>query len=755
MAGNEIVLGEFVIPPPRRRVTAPARPRLQRRVDPNAPVDSIGAETPGTGNDSGRSEQDVPPPQSERDAARTDMAALARSAIPENAFEDVVAPELPPSEQVLGDAAGIQLDDEVAPDAPMVAPDTVPPAQPPEVRLAPATQLRVPMTGATPPAGAQLRAPMTGPHVTAPAVPALRAPMVAPDTLEDEVDSIGAAPAAPGAPSAPDAPPEYEDDGELVSEIGATLKGADRRDPELDARAQQAREDAADRTQAQRTQRAQRAIAILSAVPALFGGRSGGESGAALAQLSMGLDPNAPLERIRQRREARDASAREEEEREYTRGLEERRSELENRRIAQAESATAARNRRTSAEFDIDSTDAAALRQAYSATIGNLSDEAARLLPGFITREYGGGLDLSQQTASGMQSLIDQLNRELARQEELNPRAFRLGRHGGGRARAPRGSLAGLTSGGQTQRGHDYGGPIGARELTDAELREDAQRQGFGGSVAPARTPEDEAQITGDAPEVVRERRRANGQDPETGQPAGYRDPRRAQRPAAQPGRPRTEGRAADDAPVDISVQEPTPEQVRRLPIEQRSTVALLRAYQRAHPGATWEEAVAAAPLLQPTERSSLLARFGSDTVVQVPGWRQSLNLELQPQELRELRAQNAATERMASASQRMEELAEQISPTDLARNVFTTNAAMQDALNISREMQASMRALQNMGVPNGPEMAMALEQAGEIRTPRDLARVITTYRRLRRWALESNRDRMQSNGFVRRRGGR
>lgn len=202
-------------------------------------------------------------------------------------------------------------------------------------------------------------------------------------------------------------------------------------------------------------------------------------------------------------------------------------------------------------------------------------------------------------------------------------------------------------------------------------------------------------------------------------------------------------------------MQEPTPEQVRRLPIEQRSTVALLRAYQRAHPGATWEEAVAAAPLLQPAERSSLLAQHGSDTAVQVPGWRQSLNMTLQPQEIRELRAQNAATERMASASQRMEELAGQISPTDLARNVFTSNAAMQDALNISREMQASMRALQNMGVPNGPEMAMALEQAGEIRTPRDLSRVITTYQRLRRWALESNRDRLQSNGFVRRRGGR
>ncbi len=687
MAEYELDIAPIPLGPRAQRMAAQRRVRQQRRMQANAlPEPEMVGEgmQPGRGNDSGLSEIDVPRYESQ-EQIRERLQGLAG---------DVT--------QAAGQGLA-QSQPEQTPPAPVAQPPA--PAQAPQAMPEEDDDEVIGMPGMATPPSTQLRPPMSGqvPQASTP----LRAPGVM-DDLPPMDEEAGESAAMETGEHTTGAEPDDE-------MIGTPMQKGSGWDPELQERAAQADTMRGLAAESEDIARARQRARIAATIAAGLGASS-----EQTAAMMAPYDPQAPYERY----QAQQAAQHEQADADWRRQLEERRAAIEDRRIAQAESATESRNRRTSAEYDVDSSDASAMRQAYSATLGNLSADAARLLPGFLTTEYGGQLDLSQQTASGMQSLIDQLNREIARQEELNPRAFRLGRHGGGRARDPRGTLAGL-GGGQASRGRDYGGPIGAQAISPEEA---SQR----GTMRP--------------PDEIREARRGMGQDPETGLPMQQGEaPRpRASRPA-QPQAQAPGGRPLVD-------REPTPEELAAMPPAERATAGLIQAYRRANPGTSYQDAVAAVQILQPTERSRIMTDYGSDSVVEVPGWQRTQNVNLAPRELQELRAQNAATDRIIGASRRMEELARQIGPAELARGTFTSDETMSLARNISREMQASMRALQNMGVPNGPEMAMALEQAGEIRTPVDLMRVQATYRALLRWAVEANAGRMSSYGFVRRR---
>lgn len=177
---------------------------------------------------------------------------------------------------------------------------------------------------------------------------------------------------------------------------------------------------------------------------------------------SMGLDqprwadaPNARIQaREEQRRYAAEQAA-EQDDRAFRRENEARRADLDARRIAQAEAATEEHARRTSAEFDVDSTDANGLREVYDATINSLPEEAQRTLGGWVD------LDTTGYNARSMAAVLEQLNTAVANARTTNPRAFRQGQRAGGRRRSG-GRLGGGTTGGG--RGVNYGYGVQARE---------------------------------------------------------------------------------------------------------------------------------------------------------------------------------------------------------------------------------------------------------------------------------------------------
>lgn len=268
-------------------------------------------------------------------------------------------------------------------------------------------------------------------------------------------------------------------------------------------------------------------------------------------------DPQAPMARRAEQRAD-----------DYRQALEERRMELENRRIAQAESATESRNRRTSAEYDVDSQDATGLRDLYDAAINGLPEEAQRILgPGFTD------LDTSGYNASTMQAALERLDAQIDLAQRQNPRAFRQGQRSSGGARRRGGRLA-LDLGGGGTRNYGYG----------------VQRREGGQAMAGGISAEDEAARSEGrhTPDDIRRMRSQSEQDPETGLPA----PQSAPAPRAGSSRPRGAAPASSPAgappaqpsaaPEGQAVWErpPTPDELRRDP-RMASQERLVRMFAR------------------------------------------------------------------------------------------------------------------------------------------------------------------------------
>ena len=348
-------------------------------------------------------------------------------------------------------AAGQGLAQPQAPQMPQAAPVAPPVA--PQAPAQPAEEDEDMEVGAPP---MQLRPPMSGPAPQA-STP-LRAPGVMASLEDDEV---------------PPAPIETEPDDE---EIGApSQKGMPAAD---DGMASVHAESQAIREQHRRARIAATIVAALGASPEQTAG------------MTAPYDPQAPYER----HAAEQAAQQERADADWRRQLEERRAGIEDRRIAQAESATESRNRRTSAEYDTDSADAQGLRDLYDATINGLPAEAQRMLGGMVD------VDTSGWNANTMDAALDQLNTTISELRTTNRAAFRQGQRAG---RQRRGGRLGSPGGGGT-RDYGYGvqsraggarlaeGPDGVAPMETGLERAPARgggRTGGGRAAAPAARP--------------------------------------------------------------------------------------------------------------------------------------------------------------------------------------------------------------------------------------------------------------------------
>ena len=409
------------------------RVRQQRRLSANTmpEEDDLEIGGPGPVTDSGLSEQDVEAP--DRTAAvREQVQALAGN-VTQAAGQGLAQPQAPQMPQA-------------APVAPPVAPQA--PAQPAEEDEdmevgAPPMQLRPPMSGPAPQASTPLRAPGVMASLEDDEVP----PAPIETELDDEDMEVGA-PSQKGMPAA--------DDG--MASVHA--------------------ESQAIREQHRRARIAATIVAALGASPEQTAG------------MTAPYDPQAPYER----HAAEQAAQQERADADWRRQLEERRAGIEDRRIAQAESATDARNRRTGAEYDVDSADAQGLRDLYDATINGLPAEAQRMLGGMVD------VDTSGWNANTMDAALDQLNTTISELRTTNRAAFRQGQRAG---RQRRGGRLGSPGGGGT-RDYGYGvqsraggarlaeGPDGVAPMETGLERAPARgggRTGGGRAAAPAARP--------------------------------------------------------------------------------------------------------------------------------------------------------------------------------------------------------------------------------------------------------------------------
>ena len=443
---GEYVYDETPIPlGPRARRLAEQRNRTrvrqQRRLSANTmpEEDDLEIGGPGPVTDSGLSEQDVEAP--DRTAAvREQVQALAGN-VTQAAGQGLAQPQAPQMPQA-------------APVAPPAAPQA--PAQPAEEDEdmevgAQAMQLRPPMSGPAPQASTPLRAP----GVMA--------------SLEDDDDSME----APGEEMAEHATGAEPDDEEIGAPSQKGMPAAD------DGMASVHAESQAIREQHRRARIAATIVAALGASPEQTAG------------MTAPYDPQAPYER----HAAEQAAQQERADADWRRQLEERRAGIEDRRIAQAESATESRNRRTSAEYDTDSADAQGLRDLYDATINGLPAEAQRMLGGMVD------VDTSGWNANTMDAALDQLNTTISELRTTNRAAFRQGQRAG---RQRRGGRLGSPTGGGGTRDYGYGvqsraggarlaeGPDGVAPMETGLERAPARgggRTGGGRAAAPAARP--------------------------------------------------------------------------------------------------------------------------------------------------------------------------------------------------------------------------------------------------------------------------
>jgi len=217
-----------------------------------------------------------------------------------------------------------------------------------------------------------------------------------------------------------------------------------------------------DQRQAHRMNVAQGALGIAGGLATLIAGSQGRQAqGPIDVRSATGVDrprwSDAPNQRIAERtqqRQLEEQQALEAEDRAFRRQNEDRRAQLDERRIGQAEAATAEHARRTSAEFDVDSQDANGLRDVYDATINSLPEEAQRALAGWVD------FDATNLNARSMAAVLEQLNEAVDTARTTNPRLFRQGQRAGGRRRSG-GRLGGTGGGG---RGVNYGYGVQSRE---------------------------------------------------------------------------------------------------------------------------------------------------------------------------------------------------------------------------------------------------------------------------------------------------
>jgi hypothetical protein len=764
---DPILLDEVVIPVRR------ARTRPRRRMDADRDPDTIGA-LPGAATDSGRSELDRDV-DIDAEQLRDQTMDAARSAVPANPFGGMAQAQtqLPQAAQVLGDAQRAPVDDEAQTQARIdAAMSPLSPAQRTRVQGLPVvgdedsaenareiigasqraqgmpqpmpTQLR---TQSIDLGGGSLR--QASPYTPEPSMQ-LRAPAVAsprippPQARTPEVERLTQRALTELPPARQERafrvmPPETDDRrGIIIDELDAQeladREGAPEEDvaepdvigtapsPQLTPYEQRLRtavprrgvdiaEDQRDQLQAQRLTRAQRALAVMSAIPALFGGRSGGVSGAGIAQIANGLDPQAPLERIRARRAARDEAAAAAEQQAYERDQQERRFGIDERRIAQGEAATQQRAGYRDADILPDHPNAENERRLYVTSFGALPEHIRRTFPGFDPSNPDVQRAMSQMGAAQLRAMYDRLNEQVDARYP-NARDWRSTARSGGRAH--RGQLAGLGTPGRTIRRGDSG-------VTPEQLM---AMDAAGVDEMP------DTEQTSPAPLDRVRARRAAMRGPQGGGASG-------------PARPAPQGRPILDRDV-------TDEEYDQLDAGSRTTVQATRAYMRQHPGTPWNVASANVNGMTDAHRSDLISQWGNPRVNPVPGFRLVEDTgRLTPQRMGDIREYSRTASIATALSREILTLVDRINALDLAENELNGNVMVQEALGKARRLQTLLRIVDRTGVPTGDEQQRAMQEAPEPVTPMQLLRSRAAYEAMPRSILSVTYRNMRSEGFL------
>lgn len=416
--------------------------------------------------------------------------------------------------------------------------------------------------------------------------------------------------------------------------------------------------------------------------------------------------------------------AREQEAADYTRATNERRLDLDERRIAQTEAATEQRLGYRDADIDPAHANAANERRLYASAFAALPEHIRSTFPGYDPSNPQVAQVLDGLGAAQVRRNLDLLQDQLDTRFPDEADWRNTTRTGGGRA--PRNGLAGLSGGGgRTIHRGDAG-------LTADQLLE-MDNAGV-----------DEIAVE-DAPAAPMPRGRPGG---------AARAPR--PQPTAAPQGPQAaapQGRPLLDRPM-------TPQELDAATPQVRRTQLLARAEQRRHLGVPWRDAVATVEGLQPAERDRLMSEWGSEGTDRIPGWQRVRDTgALTPARLTEMREATTMTAQVRAGSRHILELASQIDALNLAEDQLVGHPLVAQWRSEARRIQTALRVLDRTGVPTGNEQERAMEEAPEpnsVNGVRSLLRSRATYGTLPDTLGRNVGIYMQQNGYapVRRQGG-
>lgn len=471
--------------------------------------------------------------------------------------------------------------------------------------------------------------------------------------------------------------------------------------------------DAYDQSEAQRMQRTRRGLGIAGIVSALFGdSRTNDARTQALQQAAQANDPNAPIQRMNERHAAAAASAAEQAQQAYEREMQDRRFDLDERRIAQAEGATSQDQDRAGAMYDPEHPAAQSARIAYARLYRAIPPSALPQLSAFQPdRSLQGmsAMDIRQQAAS--------LTQAWGRLQQANPNLFRVGRRSAG-GRTARNGLAGL---GSPSRTVDYG-------VSEGLTPEDWQVLGvdpaaFGGEPA---QPLDDVGVQEEPAAPPPGPSQMRVQPPRTGAQGmggGMRPTQQAaMRPPPAQSQAVPQGRPLVDRPM-------TNEELAVATPEVRRTQLLAQAQQRRAIGMSWQDAVATVQGFQPAERDRLMAEYGNEGANRIPGWRRVRDTGvLPPNQYTDMRETVTQARQIRANARRIQQIANEVRGLNLAEDQLHGHPLVTEWRSLARRIQTALRVIDRTGVPTGNEQERAMQEAPEPDSIQALLRASTAY---------------------------
>jgi hypothetical protein len=376
----------------------------------------------------------------------------------------------------------------------------------------------------------------------------------------------------------------------------------------------------------------------------------------------------------------------------YARGANERRLDLDERRIAQTEAATQQRLGYRDADIDPAHPNAANERRLYASAFAALPEHIRSTFPGYDPSNPNVAQVLEGLGAAQVRRNLDLLQDQLDTRFPDEADWRNTARSGGGGGRAHRGDLAGLAAPSRTVRRGDAG--LTADQLMQMDAA-GVDEMPVERPIAPAARP----RAAGGAARPMRAPALQPGVAPQPGAST--------QAPAAPA------GRALVDRPM-------TPEEQAQASVPELRTQRLAEAAQRRHLGITWRQALSEIPT-QPTAQDALLNEWGSASTDRIPGWARVRDVPLNPAALNNAREAVTQFETIKSNVRTVLDLTRRINALNLSEDALMGHPLVQEWRSASRRVQTALRAIDNTGVPTGDEQIRAMQEAPEPRNAADI----------------------------------